>query len=438
MKYLAWGAFWIATYLLLILAPLFVLLVGPAPKGGGIWWDFSIALGFSGTAMLGIMFLLTARFRFPAEPFGIDLIYYFHKQISVVMAIIIILHPSILLMTDTGLISLLNPLSSPFHISAGLYSVIALLIVIVSSLYRKPLRIHYDGWRILHAFLAVLALLFAVIHIEGIGNYVKTPWKRVLWIILPAAWLTIIIYVRIFRPLHLLRQSYLVDTVKEERGEAWTLVLRPEDNYTFDFRPGQFAWITIRNSPFALREHPFSISSSAVYKEKLEFTIKELGDFSGTIKLLNGGERVYVDGPYGAFSTERHPSPGYIFIAGGIGIAPIMSMLRTLSDRNDKRPHKLFYAYKNLEKLTFREDLERLKSSLDLTIVCILKEAREDWAGERGLISRELIGRHLPDDYRKRDYFVCGPVPMIRIVEKALNELHVPFWQVHSELFDLV
>ena len=212
----------------------------------------------------------------------------------------------------------------------------------------------------------------------------------------------------------------------------------PEWHAGFTFQPGQFAWLTIWDSPFALKEHPFSIASSAEQPGTLSFTIKALGDFTARIKEVEIGRRVYVDGPHGSFSTDRQPAPAYVFIAGGIGIAPIMGMLRTLADRCDRRPLLLFYAYHTWERLTFREELQALQTKLNLRLVFVLKDSPEGWQGEVGLLNEELLARHLPQQRDGQEYFICGPVPMIQLSEKLLYRLGVPMRRVHSELFDLV
>ena len=76
------GAVWILVYLLFILAPLFALLAGSHPPARDFWTEFSVALGYSGLAMMGLQFGLTARFRYVTEPWGEDVIYHFHRQIS--------------------------------------------------------------------------------------------------------------------------------------------------------------------------------------------------------------------------------------------------------------------------------------------------------------------------------------------------------------------
>jgi len=434
------GAFWLVVYLALVLAPLFVLLVGPTPPRAGFTWDLSMALGFAGLAMMGVQFLLTARFRRATAPYGIDVIYYFHRYLGVVALAIVLAHPALLWLVHPAIGLLLDPTAAPWHITAGVFSLAALVVLAGTSLWRRPLRIHYDEWRIGHSLLAVAAVALALLHVEGVGYYVASPWKRALWTAIAVSWLAVLGYVRLLRPWRLLRTPYRVVDVVAERGDAWTLAVEPLGHRGFGFQPGQFAWVTLRSSPFAMKEHPFSFSSSPVRSGgRLEFTIKELGDFTRTIKDVPRGAIAYVDGPYGGFSIDRHPAaPGYVLIAGGIGIAPIMSMLRALADREDRRPVLLLYAYRRWERMTFREALEGLQARLDLRVVHVLGEPPEDWRGERGWITRETLERHLPDERARVHYFVCGPEAMRQAMEELLWQLGVPLRRVHSELFDLV
>lgn len=386
---------------------------------------------------MGGMFVLTARFRHAAAPFGIDLIYYFHRWIALVSFVFIVAHPVILVFLEPDLLDDLRPSAISWYMLAGVTSIAALTALMVTSLWRQKLRIHYDAWRIWHALFAIAALVLAIVHIEGVGNYVSSPWKRVLWATISACCLALLFYVRLIKPLVLLRHPYRVEQVVQERGDAWTLVLQPEGHSGFTFMPGQFAWLTLRDSPFALKEHPFSISSSAMQPQTIHFTIKELGDFTRGIKEVSPGQTAYLDGPYGAFSIDRHKSSDYVFIAGGIGIAPIMGMLRTLADRGDGRSLLLFYAYNTWQDLTFQEELESLKDRLNLKIVYVLANPPKDWQGETGFITDDLLARHLPVTFTQHEYYLCGPIVMTDLVEKALQRQGVPLSQIHSELFNL-
>jgi len=439
MRYFIWGLFWLAVYLGLALFPCLVLLYGDMPGGYGFWWDFSMALGFAAASMMALMFFLTARFKRAALPFGVDIIYYFHKYISLLLFLFAATHAIILLSTEPVVWVMLKPEQLNRYMTAGIVSLIMLALIVFSSLFRKQLQIHYDNWRLIHAFLAVAAFILALVHIEGVGYYIATPAKRFIWGTIMGCWLLLLVYVRLIKPMALLGRSYKVKEIIAEQGNAYTLVVAPEQHKGFDFQPGQFVWLTMYHSPFSMKEHPFSISSSPEQKGELHFTIKELGDFTRRIKDAAPGQAVYIDGPYGSFSIDRHASEyGYVFIAGGIGIAPIRSMLRSLKERGDGRKHILFFAGSTIEKLTFYDELNVLQDEMNLKIVYLLEHPPKDWPGESGFLSINILERHLPKNLRELDYFICGPVPMIQLAEKELHKIGVPLHHLHSELFDFV
>ena len=429
---------WIGLYLLLVAAPLIVLLTGEVPAGAGFWWDFSMALGFAAMAMLGVQFFLTARFRRAAAPFGIDIIYYFHRYAALVAVGLVLGHFLVIRIDNVAALGAIDPRHAPWYMTAGRVALGLFLLVIVTSLWRKPLRIEYDRWRLWHALLATTAFLAAVGHIEGVGHYINAPWKRVLWTAYTLSWVGLIVYVRLLKPWNTLRRPWRVTGVRPERGNAWTLALAPAGHAGLRFAPGQFGWLTLGDSPFHVREHPFSFSSAAD-SGRVEFTIKALGDFTRTIKDMRPGTLAYLDGPYGVFSIDRHPdAPGCVLIAGGVGIAPIMSMLRTAAARNDRRPFVLIYANNSWEDVIFREDIEALRDHLDLKLVHVLANPPPDWQGERGRIDTALLDRHLPADRRDLEYFLCGPEPMTDAAQRGLRTLGVSLSRIHFELFDMV
>ena len=214
-----------------------------------------MALGFSGLAMMGLQFALTARFRRVKAPYGSDIVCFFHRQISLV-TFLIASHPLILFITSLDTLELLNVIAAPWRARAGVTALLALIALIAISLWRKNFRIHYDEWRMWYGILATAALAMA--HIVGVGHYVGTPWKRALWIAYGTFWVGLLVYVRIIKPWMELRRPYRVEQVIQERGNAWTLALRPDGHAGLPFSPGQFAWLTIWDSPFSDREHPFS------------------------------------------------------------------------------------------------------------------------------------------------------------------------------------
>jgi predicted ferric reductase len=101
------------------LAPVLLLLVGPTPPRRGFWIEFSVALGFSGLSMLGLLFAMTARFRHMAVPYGIDVVYHFHRHISVVALLLILAHLVILFVAEPETRRLLNPITAPWRAQAA-------------------------------------------------------------------------------------------------------------------------------------------------------------------------------------------------------------------------------------------------------------------------------------------------------------------------------
>jgi predicted ferric reductase len=438
LLYTARGAVWIVVYLLFILGPLFALLQGSLPPTRDFSTEFSAALGYSGLAMMGLQFGLTARFRYVTEPWGEDVIYHFHRQISLIAVGLVVAHPLILFVARPELLALLNSLQAPWRARFAALSTYSLIALVVMALWRQKLAIRYETWHLTHILLAVVAVTAGILHMVGWGFYLIDPWKRALWIGLTIFWIGLLLYVRIIKPLFLLRRPYRVAEVREERGDTWTLVMQPDGHAGFRFSPGQFGWLTLWGGPFRITGHPFSFSSSADASDgRVEMSIRDLGDFTHTIHQVPVGQRVYLDGPYGAF-TSGNPTDMHVLIAGGIGVTPMMSLIRTFADRGDERPVILLYGSRDWESITFREELEELKTRLDLTIVHVLADPPAGWTGEQGFITAELLRRHLPPPFGEHEYFICGPNVMMDAIEQALGEMKVPLFKYHSERYSFV
>ena len=438
LRYAARGAIWVILYLFFILAPLFALLAGTLPPTRDFWTEFSVAIGYAGLAMMGLQFGLTARFRYVTDPWGEDVIYHFHRQISLIAVGLVVAHPLILFAVRPELLALLNSIQAPWRARFAALSIYSLIALVVMALWRAKLNIRYETWHLTHIVLAIVAVTTGLLHMVGWSFYLTDPWKRALWIGLTIFWIGLLLYVRIVKPLFMLRRPYRVSEVREERGDTTTLVMQPDGHAGFRFSPGQFGWLTLWGSPFKITGHPFSFSSSAeVTDGRVEMTIRNLGDFTSVIHKVPVGQRAYLDGPYGAF-TIGNPADMHVLIAGGIGVTPMMSMIRTLADRGDARPVILLYGSKDWESITFREELEALKARLNLTIVHVLANPPVSWTGEQGFITAEVFKRHLPPPYADHEYFICGPDVMMDAIENALGELNVPVPKYHSERYSFV
>lgn len=431
------SVFWIALYLVAVLAPVGLMLIPPVPSGRGFWLELSVALGFVGLTQIAIQFVLIARFKRVTAPYGIDVILQYHRRIALVAVAAILLHPALLIVDFPARAELLNPIGGNWASRAAWVSVAALVAIVLSSVYRERLKLNYERWRLSHLVLGVTAIVFAQVHVSLAGLYTNVAWKQAIWIGTAVLMVGLIIYLRVIKPAMQKSYRWSVTEVQARPGETYTLVLAPVQHAGLRFLPGQFAWLKLDRSPFTLEEHPFSFASSAERPDRLELGVKALGDFSSRVGSIPPGTRAYLDGPHGAFSIDRYPAVGYVFIGGGIGMTPIMSFLRTMADRKDPRPVLLLYAEKARDSLAYATDLEELSRRVDLEIVTVLEKAPDEWDGEAGFIDAALLERHLPAERVHRLYFVCGPPAMMDAVHAALLDQGIAESQIQMERFNL-
>ena len=146
---------------------------------------------------------------------------------------------------------------------------------------------------------------------------------------------------------------------------------------------------------------------------------------------------------HGVFSMDREQAMGYVFIGGGVGITPLRSMLHTMVKREDNRPVILFYGANSYAEMTFREEFEELAraNQLNFTFVPVLSAPEEEWTGETGFISVDIMQRNMASyekQYKFFKYLICGPKPLMDAMEEALPALGIPPENVLTERFDMV
>lgn len=432
------GSLLVGLYVLLALVPLIVGLAPPTPSGRAFWLELSVALGFVGLGQLALQFALIARFRRISEPFGIDLVMQYHRQIGILAVLLVLAHPLVLIAWRPAYASMLNPMAGDWAGRSGLLATLATVGLVVVSVWRRPLHLGYETWRVTHALLGIAALALAQLHASLMGLYLGATWKHVVLVAWSALFVGLIVYLRLMKPFELRRRPWRVVEVLPDVAGTWSLTIEPEGHEGLRFAPGQFAWLKMGSSPWSVEEHPFSFSSSAEQSKRIAFGIKELGDFTSRIGQVPAGTRVLVDGPHGSFSCDLQPAEAFLFIAGGIGISPILSMIKTLADRGDRRPIRLVYACSRWDRVAFRAELEELESRLDLRIVYVLEEGHEGWTGPVGYITREVLEPLIAEEVPSRQVFLCGPDPMMMVVERILLECGVPRSGISMERFHLV
>ena len=431
------GVLWLGVYLFIVLAPVALMLLPPVPTGRSFWVELSVALGFVGLTQIGIQFILIGRFKPLTYPYGMDVVLKYHRQIAVVATLFVLVHPALILIEHPARLALLNPFGGTWASKAGLLAVVLLLALIITSVWRERLRLSYETWRVLHTLMGVLILVFSQLHVSLAGLYVNTVWKQLLWIASSTVLVGLVVYLRLLKPYLQKRRPWRVVGVRDEGGGTVNVDLEAVGHDGFRFHPGQFAWLKVGDSPFTVEEHPYSIASSAERTDRLSFGIKALGDFSERMQRLEAGTTVYIDGPHGAFSIDRDQAPGYVFIAGGVGITPMMSFLTTMADRGDPRPVLLIYSTNTEPELAYSDEIEALRGRLDLETVFVCEEPPHDWAAEEGKVTADLLERQMPKERFVRHFFICGPGPMMKDTRAILREHGVPPSHIHHEEFNL-
>jgi len=247
---------WVAGYVLVAVAPLLLSLIQLDP-GRGFWVNLSVSFGFVGLSLLGLQFALAARSVRVAQPTGVLPLLQFHREISYLVLVLILAHPIILVLYDSSFWSLFDVVHAPLRAQLAIASVLALLLLVATSVWRTRVRLSYHTWQVLHATLAVLIVATALAHVLLIGYYVDQPWERALWIVYSLAFVWISLWVRVVKPLQRWRRRWRVVEVREQPGDSLTIALElvHPDAYGpdgFQFEAGQFAWIMVGHSPFAL------------------------------------------------------------------------------------------------------------------------------------------------------------------------------------------
>lgn len=434
----AWGCLWLVMYAVAVTLPMLLTLLGILPESRGFWIEFGVLLGFVAMSVMGLQFLLTGRFRKVGWPFGIDTILQFHRQIGIVALVLVLGHPVVLVLADPQYLSYFDPRVNFPRAVALVTALIATSLLIVLSLWRTRFRLSYEWWRLTHAGLAALVILIGLTHMLQVGHYVAGEWRQMLWVAFAIGTIFLLAYVRLVKPWKMRKRPWRVTEVRPERAESVTLVVEADGHPGMPFRGGQYAWITLGTTPWSLQQHPFSISSSASRADRIDYSIKPAGDFTTFVTGLRPGARAYLEGPYGRFCLDDEVEGG-VFLMGGIGITPAMSILRTLRDQQDRRPHRLIYGNTNWEEVIFREELDELRRELNLEIVHVLDDPPAGWQGESGYIDADLLRRRVSDlRGRNVEYFVCGPEQMMDLVEQALLDLGIPNEKIRSERFQMV
>lgn len=238
--------------------------------------------------------------------------------------------------------------------------------------------------------------------------------------------------------LHPKRMKLELREVRDETPTTKTLRFARTDAPLPPFRPGQYVNLFLEVDG-TRTSRPYSIAS-APGDELLELTIRaKPGGFVSTHLLdkAQPGQAFESTGPVGHFRYEPLiDGERLVFLAGGSGITPFMSMIRDQAKRGFPLDITLLYGSRVADDVIFGAELSQLAHAHErFRYVPVISEPPKGFDGESGFMSAELIARHVPDALAERAWYLCGPNVMLRFCKEALAELGVPRYRIRTEVF---
>ncbi len=394
-----------------------------------------------GFVIITLQFIISSRQKWFEKYFGLDITFSFHKAMAMMAGLLVVSHP-ILLAFGSNKLELLTSLSLPWYVMMGKFALLLILIQVILGLFRQKLRFGFQKWRASHNVVGGLLLLAILIHsLFASGGDLKLLPLIILWIALFTLALGSYTYHKLIMPMRLRKNTYTVKDVKKETPNVWTLTFEPPSGKKrYDYYPGQFHFLTLhRGRGLPKEEHHFTISSSPTQEGMITSSIKESGDFTAIIGETKKGDPVSVEGPFGRFSHLFYPDDwDFIFIAGGIGITPIRSMLKYMHDTGADANALLIYANHSKKDIAFRDELDGIgrNGNSKLKVVHVLSHPDNNWQGESGYVNEEILDKYI-DDYKQKSFYICCPDAMRKAVMKILKKRGVKSRQIRMEVFSL-
>lgn len=202
------------------------------------------------------------------------------------------------------------------------------------------------------------------------------------------------------------------------------------------FKPGQACDVTLPDG----QRHQFAIASSPTNGRTLMIAARMRDTpFKETLRDLPFGAAVHIGPPTGTFTLPEDPETPVVFFAGGIGITPFRSMLKSMVDRGDRRPVTLFYSNPTPQATAFLDELEAWRGPLDLTLAPTITKPETgggEWTYEEGRIDTAMVQRHVrPDALAKSMVYVSGPPAMVQDMAAMVRSLGVRTFNLKLDEF---
>lgn len=442
---------WVLIALFCVIPVVIFCFIHPPTQSINSWYNFFANFGritgIVGFILYAINMLLSVRKGWLEDFFGgLNRVYIAHHITGGIALAVLVFHPLFLairyieagaltslktaaqqlLPSGVDFSALFPVVQEAMAFNAGIIAFWGMVVLLVITFFVK---LPYRLWLFTHRFLGV-AFLFAGLHILFINSDVKNnTWLFIymsVWLFVGLAAFT---YRTLLGNIFVRRAPYKVESVNVIAGNTVAVEMLPLEKH-IDFKPGQFVFARFlwSNGEGVTKEaHPFSIAS-APGEHTLRLYMKALGDYTISLKHLKPGTIAEIEGAFGRFSYTRFGDTPQIWVAGGIGITPFLSMARSLQP--DSPPIHLFYSVVKREEMV---DLAALSEFLpqhypQFVFHPYIAEEKKDFLSVRYIADE--VG-----DLSGKEIFICGPPPMMKSLKAQFKSQGVSAIRIHSEEF---
>jgi len=379
--------------------------------------------------------LLVSRLKILDRIFSLNRIYNLHRINGITIASLALLHPILVIASEKFTLFSFEQRYWPEFLGVGV--LVLIVVLVITANWRLIFGLAYNKWLRFHRFGTVLAIALMFIHILFVSETFKSGLPRVS--VFVAGGITLLLIIKLlYRRFFSCKEKFVVSNIEPVGKITYSVDVDPYKGQGLVYMPGQFAFITPVSEHVPKEEHPFTIASSPSRSGTLQFVIRLLGDWTNKINRLKIGDPVCIDGPYGLFSHMIWPANDpIIMIAGGIGITPMLSMLRYLADTSDPRKVLLIWSNKTREHIVFPEEFEDLERRLQAFRIVHVMTGNTIEDNKEMRLDKVKLERLLAECSRKSRVFICGPSGMMNDVSRALKNIGFSSNRVYKEEFKL-
>ena len=297
----------------------------------------------------------------------------------------------------------------------------------VTSYKKARAKMSYETWWIIHIYTYVAVAASFMHQVLNGQMFINHPLNRFYWTSLYVVMASAIIVYRFGIPIvRSLRHNLVVEKVVVEGPGIISIIMKGRKLHKLAAEGGQFFSWRFLTRGHALMSHPYSLSAAPT-EHYLRITVKDLGDHSRSVAYLKKGTRVFVEGPYGAFTAGRATTKHVVLVGGGVGITPVRALMDEFKNGVEI---DLLYRVSREEDLVLKDELDYLEANSGGTIrIHYLVGSRREYPMDAKAL-KTLVPR-ISDS----DIYICGPGPLVETVKQAVADLGVPKNRFHDEAF---